>query len=250
MDQAKESGKEDRKKLQSIKFGEFPVEMQQLLKEFDTDASGGINVSELNAMVQAYKESKRQRWLLQVMLAVTLFALILSSASTFGVSYAAVQLAKDTEPNANGVMVLSIPGQSGETRPALTPELTITDGIEIVDGLRRRLQQNVSQDFTDLTITESRVVEACHLFHQGAASHLVVTIDDEDYRVSPTRFHRSCSFASGSYDDGFWSLDCPGESEVCDVSAEMMQSQGDRRLERALESKNKHRARNRPIRSR
>jgi len=230
----------------SLKLTEFPQEVQQLMKEFDTDGSGGINVRELGAMINAYKDAKRQRRFLQVTLAVVLFALVLSSASTFGVSYAAIQLAKDTEPNAYGVLVLSNSGQSGETRPALSPEPTITDGIEIVHGLRRRLQQNFSQqNFSQnlarvITITESRVVEACHLFHQGAASHLVVAIDDQDYRVSATRFHRSCTFASGSYDAGFWSLSCPAESEVCDVSLEMpemQQSQGERRLERALSPK-------------
>jgi hypothetical protein len=241
----------------SLKLAELPDEMQDLMREFDMDGSGGINVHELYVMVQAYKDSKRQQRLLKVVLAIVLFALVMSSASTFGVSYAAVELAKDTQPNANGVIVLSDAGHWGENRPALSPELTITDGIETSeDGIRRllsrRLPDNVTEDGLDnlteedglaldwepvITITESRVTEACHLFHQGAASNLVITVDDQDFRVSPTRFHHSCMTASGSYDGGVWSLLCYGDNEVCDVSVNMQQSQPDRRLERALMGK-------------
>merc|ERR1719174_2001650 len=128
-------------------------------------------------------------------------------------------------------------------RPALSPEYTITDGVETVDvaqGLARRLQTGIAQNQTSVTvvtITESKVAEACHLFHQGAASSLVISIDDQDYRVSPTRFHHSCMTAGGSFDSGLWSLDCPGDGQVCEVSVSMPHSQSDRRLERALQTK-------------
>jgi hypothetical protein len=234
MSQSEQNGRTGK----SLKFSEMPDDMQDLLKQFDADDSGGINVSELHAMVHAYRDSKRQQRLLQVLLAVVAFALILSTASTFGVSYAAIQLAKDTEPNADGVMVLR-----DHDRPALSPEYTITDSVESVDvaqGLARRLQNGFAQNQTSVnvvTITESKVAEACHLFHQGAASSLVIAIEDQDYRVSPTRFHHSCMTAGGSFDSGLWSLFCPGDGQVCEVSVLMPHSQSDRRLERALSGK-------------
>lgn len=158
------------------------------------------------------------------MLAVVLFALVLSSASTFGVSYAAVELAKETEPNANGVMVIS---GSGENRPALSPEPTIMDGIVIVRGLNRRLLQGEQIQVRDMTIPQSRVAEACQLFHQGAASNLVVAVDGVDYRVSTTQFDHSCVTASGSYDGGFWNVFCPEGHDECDISIQVHQSQSE-----------------------
>jgi len=227
----------------SLKIQEMPEDIQEMMREFDKDGTGGINVNDLKDMVQAYRNSKRQQRFLLSVLGIVLFALVLSIASTFGVSYAAIQMAKDMEPNDNGVLVLT--GHQGEEKPALSPEYTITDGVEsaeVAQGLARRLQ-NVLQDqdsvTVDVTITESRVAEACRLFHQGAATHLVIAIDDEDYRVSPTRFHHSCMFASGSFDHGLWNVLCPGDGEVCDVSVIRPHSPSDRRLglERALVTK-------------
>jgi hypothetical protein len=219
----------------SLKLSEMPQDMQDLMRQFDVDDSGGINVGDLHEMVHAYRDSKRQQRMLQKVLAVVALALVLSSASTLGVSYAAVTLAKDTEPNADGVIVLR---GNDENRPALSPELTITDGVETVDvaqGLARRLQNGLAQNQTSVTvvtITESKVAQACHLFHQGAASSLVISIDDQDYRVSPTRFHHSCMTAGGSFDNGLWSLDCPGDGQVCDVSVIMPHRRSVRRLYR------------------
>jgi hypothetical protein len=217
MSQTEQNGRTGASK--SLKLSEMPQDMQDLMRQFDVDGSGGINVGDLHEMVEAYRDSKKQQRLMQMVLAVVAFALVLSTASTLGVSYAAVMLAKDTEPNADGVIVLR---GNDENRPALSPELTITDGVdtEVAEGLVRRLQNRRVQNQTSvtaITITESKVAQACHLFHQGAASHLVISVDEQDYRVSPSRFHHSCMTAGGSFDSGIWSLDCRGDGQVCDV---------------------------------
>jgi len=238
MSQSEENGRTVAHK--SLKFSEMPQDMQDVMKQFDMDGSGGINVGELEKMVEAYRDSKRQQRLLKMVLAVVVVALVLSTASTFAVSFAAVQLAKDTEPNADGVMTLR---NHDENRPALSPELTITDGVEAVDvaeGLARRLQNGLAQNQTTVSVVsikESKVTQACKLFHQGAASNLVIAVNQQDYRVSPSRFHHSCNTAGGSFDSGLWSLFCPGDGQVCDVTVLIPQSQSDRRLERALQYK-------------
>jgi len=230
------------KQVESLKLAEMPPEMHDLMKQFDADGSGGIGLNDLRGMVEAYRDSKRNQSLLQLTLLIVALALMLSSASTFGVSFAAVQLAKDTEPNSEGVIVLR---GGGENRPALSPEFTITDGVETVhdgeeNGLARRLQNGHAENQTSVTvvtITESKVAQACHLFHQGAASNLVIAIDRQHYRVSPTRFHDDCMTASGHFDSGVWNVFCPGDGEVCHASVILPQNHFDRRLERALFSK-------------
>lgn len=242
----------------SLEISELPVEMQDLMREFDRDGSGGLNITELHAMISAYKDSKRQQKLLQVVLTIVLFALVLSSAATFGVSYAAVELAKDTAPNADGVLVLSSTGDQGENRPALSPEFTITEGVEVAEALVRRMQGGFAEDsdlqgdFAEdveasdsqgsyaedsdsqggliLNISESRVAETCNLFHQGAASNLVISIYGDDFRVSPTRFHSSCMLARGTFDGGSWTLGCPGDNEDCNIFVSMPPHWSHRRL--------------------
>jgi len=202
----------------SVPLQSFPEALHDLLRsELDLDASGDVGFSDVRTMVAAYKTEKQRISFLKWLIVGGGVVLVFMSAATFGVSFAAAELAKEVEPNAHGVMTVRSSGA-----PMLSSEYTMS-GTELVTTSNRRLQlANTSTDgfhvhLMDMGKTTQR--QACSAYAQGAASELNMHMAGGVHHFSIDLVQDNCMVGQAVYARQAidWTLECPTGSDVCHV---------------------------------
>ena len=91
--------KEDR-----LPYNKLPDNVKEVMKAFDTDASGAVDLQELAAAAVAYKKSQEQAKTQQKIIFVILAILVLTIGAITGLTFAVVELSKETKASSDGTL--------------------------------------------------------------------------------------------------------------------------------------------------
>jgi len=126
-----------------LNYKHLPKAVSGVLEQWDADKSGSVGISELVKAGEAQKRMENENRLVKRLLVAALVVIGILMAATFGLSFAAVQMAKDSKPDASGVQALpdGRPVSTGVANkvyklaefPALKPEmLSQLEKIDVV----------------------------------------------------------------------------------------------------------------------
>jgi len=89
-----------------LNYKHQPKAVADVLKQWDADQSGSVGVSELVMAGEAQKKMASENRLVKKLLGMALTFIVILMAATFGLSFTAVQMAKDSRPDASGIQQL------------------------------------------------------------------------------------------------------------------------------------------------
>ena len=127
----------------SIRVSDMPValrgHMQELVKEFDADGDGRIDIKEFVEAIKSLRNSrKKNKNYVRIILGLSVAAVMLIG-SIFGLSFVAANLSKDTSINGNGMLVDKHTGSGIATSEAIDWLDTEVTNLEVVDMTANQL---------------------------------------------------------------------------------------------------------------
>ena len=87
-----------------LPYTKLPDHVQEVMKSFDTDASGTVDLSELASAAVAYKKSQDTTKMQQKIIVAILFILLITIGAITGLTFAVVELTKETKAVDGGVL--------------------------------------------------------------------------------------------------------------------------------------------------
>ena len=127
----------------SIRVSDMPValrgHMQELVKEFDADGDGRIDIKEFVEAIKSLRNSrKKNKNYVRIILGLSVAAVMLIG-SIFGLSFVAANLSKDTSINGNSMLVDKHTGSGIATSEAIDWLDTEVTNLEVVDMTANQL---------------------------------------------------------------------------------------------------------------
>jgi len=89
-----------------LPYKHLPKAVSSVLEQWDADKSGSVGVAELVKAGEAQKKMENENRLVKRLLAGAVAVIMILMAATFALSFAAVQMAKDSRPDASGIQSL------------------------------------------------------------------------------------------------------------------------------------------------
>ncbi|EKX40662.1 hypothetical protein GUITHDRAFT_75312, partial [Guillardia theta CCMP2712] len=109
-----------------IPFDAFPASAQQQLQMIDINGDGALDSNEILAGVAALKSERAKSRLYSNFLIILSILSLLTLGAVFGLTYAVVEITKESEVHPGGVM--TVKGTNEPVRVAST-EFEVKDGI-------------------------------------------------------------------------------------------------------------------------
>eukprot|EP00913_Durusdinium_trenchii_P007020 g6604.t1 len=157
---------------EEMSYGHMPDCIQEVMKEWDIDRSGSVNVIELSAAAKAHKKVKEEGRMMRKIILVLFAVIVLLLVGMFVMSYIAVDMAKEMRGTSDGVMQ----NGDGETVKVGDRWLSVSSSnvLEVAESTPgRRLSSTVPDDYFKTLKHETRRSGAARGFRQG-----VLTLDD------------------------------------------------------------------------
>lgn len=86
-----------------LNYKHLPKAVSDVLAQWDADKSGSVGISELVKAGEAQKKMENENHLIKRLLVGAILTILILMAATFGLSFTAVELAKDSRPDESGV---------------------------------------------------------------------------------------------------------------------------------------------------
>lgn len=99
-----------------LEYGRLPDDVREVMKAFDTDGSGSVDISELASAAKAYKKSQDTQAQQQKIIVIILGILLLTLGAITGLTFAMIEVAKETKTSSDGTMYAA--GSSNVVRTA------------------------------------------------------------------------------------------------------------------------------------
>ena len=127
----------------SIRVSDMPValrgHMQELVKEYDADGDGRIDIKEFVEAIKSLRNArKKNKNYVKIILGLSVAAVMLIG-SIFGLAFVAANLSKDTSINGNGMLVDKQTGSGIATIEAIDWLDTEVTNLEVVDMTANQL---------------------------------------------------------------------------------------------------------------